>query len=48
MPARKTRGQNMKGHLLLIGFNYSQVKSLKAVINHNINLDQKMKERSLF
>lgn len=41
--------ENLKsdGAPLLIGFNNSQLKTLKAVINHNINLDQKMKEKSL-
>lgn len=42
------KNENLKceGAPLLIGFNNSQVKTLKAVIDHNINLDQKMKERS--
>lgn len=34
------------GATLLIGLNNSQVKTLKAVIEHNINLDQKMKRAS--
>lgn len=34
------------GATLLIGLNNSQVKTLKAVIEHNINLDQKMKGAS--
>lgn len=43
-----SKSENLKceGAPLLIGFNNSQVETLKAVIDHNINLDQKMKERS--
>lgn len=42
------KNENLKceGAPLLISFNNSQVKTLKA-IDHNINLDQKMKEISL-
>lgn len=42
------RNGNVKcaGATLLIGLNNSQVKTLKAVIEHNINLDQKMKRAS--
>lgn len=39
------KNENLKceGAPLLIGLNNSQVKTLKAVIDHNIHLDQKMK-----